>query len=80
MKTQDIVRLHKPSDRDYQSVRNWFSREQPIVENEQDFVERREDIVTLRQGRECAIFRAAIENILQKLPRQLTKVCHTMDV
>ena len=51
-----------------------MAREQPLAEKEQSFIKHREDIITLRHGRECAGFDGFIESALRKLPKALTNV------
>lgn len=71
LKTQHMLTLQRPSRKDYESVRDWFLDFNPLVEDEQSFIRRKEDIITLRTGRECAIFDAFVERSLSKLDRFL---------
>ncbi|KAI9857215.1 MAG: hypothetical protein M1813_008577 [Trichoglossum hirsutum] len=66
-KAKNIASLQQPSKRDYQSVRRWFKNQQPLVDEEQDFIRCKEDLITLRHGRECAGFDGLIERIVQKM-------------
>lgn len=75
LKTKQIACFQRPSQRDYESVRNWFNIELPLVEDEATFIQRKEDIVTLRTGRECAAFDGLVERSLAMLDRFLTTRC-----
>lgn len=75
LKTKEMAALQRPSSRDYNSVRDWFYDFKPLVENEQSFIRRKEDIVTLRKGRECAGFDSFIERVLSRTDRFLVNRC-----
>jgi hypothetical protein len=68
MKARDLNAFQRPSDRDYHSLRNWYYRRSPLVAREGEFVKRREDLITLRQGREWAGFDGLIESSIKRLP------------
>lgn len=68
--------LQRPSKRDYESVRRWFNYEEPIIRREAQFIRRKEDIVTLRVGRECAGFDGLIERLLGSSDRFLQRWFH----
>ncbi|KAK6430721.1 hypothetical protein LTR95_013118 [Oleoguttula sp. CCFEE 5521] len=53
-RTTKIAPANKPSDHDWESVRDWIMDNKPLVNREQDFILCEEDIVTLRSGREGA--------------------------
>lgn len=73
VKARELNAFQKPSNRDYKSVRTWFYNEKPLVEAEQEFIQRKEDIVTLRLGREWAGFDGLIESMLRKLDCKLIR-------
>ncbi|KAF1939945.1 hypothetical protein EJ02DRAFT_351025 [Clathrospora elynae] len=74
MKTRDIGALQKPSRRDYRSLRRWFYSETPLsYMREEEFIKRKEDLITLRHGREWAGFDGLIEECIRKLPCRLTR-------
>ncbi|KAK5120562.1 hypothetical protein LTR85_006218 [Meristemomyces frigidus] len=73
LKTKEMASLHRPTKRDYESVRSFFRDKEPIVRPEAQFIRRREDIVTLRTGRESAGFDGFVEVGLGKLDRFLSK-------
>lgn len=63
-----------PSRRDYRSVRRFFSNEVPLVKEEMTYLKWEEDLITLRNGRECAGFDGLVEAILQRVNYQLEKI------
>jgi len=76
LKAKEMATLQRPSNRDWRGVRDWIVDHKPLVDDEREFIMRREDIVTLRVGRECAGFDGAVERALSKLDRILVKYCH----
>lgn len=73
--------LQRPSTKDYRSVRAWFANLEPVVPGELKYLEHREDIVTLRSGRECAGFDGFVEQMLHVLDAALSKLnCHLIRV
>lgn len=77
--------MQRPSKRDWRSVKNWIQNCRPLVEPEQKFILRKEDLVTLRCGREGAGFESVVEQMLSRIDQFLTtklkckilKVCPT---
>lgn len=75
LKARELNAFQRPSNRDYRSLRNWFENECHLSsEAEMEFVRRKEDLVTLRQGREWAGFDGWIESSIKKLPSCLSRV------
>jgi hypothetical protein len=66
LKARDTFALQKPSSRDYRSVRTWFSNSAPLTLTQASFIEKKEDIITLRSGREWSEFDGFIERLLKK--------------
>jgi hypothetical protein len=64
---QQLVSMNRPSSFDYTSVARYLYDMNPLRLEEQTWIEHREDLVTLRPGREHAWLDAAIERILKKL-------------
>ncbi|OQN97837.1 hypothetical protein B0A48_16147 [Cryoendolithus antarcticus] len=60
LKSKRMSLLQKPSARDWESVRDWIMDNKPLVNEEQDFILRKEDIVTLHTGREGAMFEGLV--------------------
>jgi len=73
LKTKEMSALQKPSNRDYQSVKAWFMNNEPTVYEEFSYLRRREDMVTLRNGRESAGFEGLIERLLSGTDHLLQK-------
>lgn len=61
LKTKEINALQRPSNQDYMSVRNWFASVKPLEYEEAEYIKRKEDIVTLRSGRQTAGFDSLVE-------------------
>jgi hypothetical protein len=58
--------LNRPSEADYASVHNYMNGDRsPLIENEASWVFKKEDLITLRAGREHAWLDSAIEKILK---------------
>jgi hypothetical protein len=75
MKARDIGAFQRPSNRDYRSLRQWFYNEGPLsYAREAEFIKRKEDLRTLRHGREWAGFDGWMEDSIRKLPRGLARV------
>lgn len=75
LKAREMNGFQRPSNRDYKSLRNWCNIERPLSsEAEREFVRRKEDLITLRQGREWAGFDGWMETAIMKLPRCLSEV------
>lgn len=62
---RDLTSLSKPAARDYRSVRNYFEDKGPVVEDEK-YINHKEDIITLKPGRENAWLDAMVERGLRK--------------
>ena len=59
--------FQRPSKRDYRSLRTWFWNEKPLdYEREEDFTKRKEDLISLRNGREWGCFDGFIEDVIRK--------------
>lgn len=66
--------LNRPTDRDHASVSHYFHNEQPLMEQDRDWLYRKEDLVTIREGREHAWLDAAVEGFLRWYPCRPIKV------
>jgi len=73
---RELENFQRPSGRDYRSVRAWFHNEAPLVERESQFICRKEDIVSLRRGREWSGFDGWIETTLRRFDCALLRVYH----
>jgi hypothetical protein len=73
---QTMAALNKPAKRDYTSVKNYFLDEAPLDAEDEYYIYRKEDIITLKPGRENAWLDGVIERILQKLNCPPVRVRH----
>lgn len=78
-KARDLNAFQRPSQRDYRSFRTWFRNVKPIsYEAEEEYIKRKEDLVTLRHGREWAGFDGVIENCIRKLDCKWIRVSQNL--
>ncbi|KAF2845582.1 hypothetical protein T440DRAFT_260779 [Plenodomus tracheiphilus IPT5] len=62
-----IRAFQKPSTRVYTNMRRWHYNNQPLMDLETDTIRTKDDLVTLRNGRELARFDAWVESSLESL-------------
>ena len=62
---RDLTSLSKPAARDYKSVQYYFDQKAPVCEDEK-YINYKEDIITLKPGRENAWLDAVVEKGLRK--------------
>ncbi|KAF2199207.1 hypothetical protein GQ43DRAFT_376818, partial [Delitschia confertaspora ATCC 74209] len=75
MKARNLNTFQRPSRRDYRNIRIWFWNEKPLCyEPEAEYIRRKEDLLTIRHGREWAGFDSLIEDLVRKLPRRFTRL------
>lgn len=74
IKARELASFQHPSGRDYRSVRTWFYNVEPLVEKESEFIYRKEDVISLRSGREWSTFDGWIESTLRKFDCALLRV------
>lgn len=75
VKSRELNAFQRPSKRDYRSLRRWFFNEKPLsYEVEEEYVKRKEDLISLRDGREWAGFDGFVEELVKRMPRCLTRV------
>ena len=70
---RDLTSLSKPAARDYRSVRAYFDEKGPVCEDEK-YICFKEDIITLKTGRENAWLDAMIERGLRKFASPTIRV------
>ena len=70
--SRDLMGFGKPTNRDYISVKNYFDDEAPLVE-EECYIYRKEDMVTLKPGRENAWLDIIVEKALKKFSCRFLK-------
>jgi len=71
---QALTSLNKPSSGEYTSVEAWINNVKPCLNAEHSFIYRKEDLVTLRPGREHAWLDSSVESLLRILNCRLVKV------
>jgi hypothetical protein len=64
---QTLVAFNKPAPRDFTSVKNYFENEAPLRSEDEIYIYRKEDMITLKPGRENAWLDGTIEKMLQKI-------------
>jgi hypothetical protein len=70
---QQLAAANRPPERDYNSVANFVHHKKPLLQGDDDFIYNKEDLITLRPGRESAWLDATIEKILKLFPRTAVK-------
>ena len=66
--------FNKPAAGDYQSVKNYINNKKPLVADESSYIYKKEDIVTLRAGREHAWLDTWVERLLRAINCKPVKV------
>ena len=67
--------FNKPGSGDYRSVETYINNNKPLVEDEGSYIYLKEDIVTLRAGREHAWLDTGVERMLRAINCKLVEVC-----
>jgi len=81
LQSQKLVAMNRPSDPDYNSVRNYMEGRSILFEDSSEFIYEREDLVTLRPGRECAWLDAFVERVLKAIRWEpITRLFRTEDL
>jgi hypothetical protein len=70
---QQLAATNRPPERDYNSVANFVHEKKPLMQGDDDYIYHKEDLITLRSGRERAWLDAAVEKILKFFPRIAVK-------
>jgi hypothetical protein len=73
LNAQQLVAVNRPPQRDYNSVANFVHHKKPLMQGDDDFIYNKEDLVTLRPGRESAWLDAFVEKLLKLFPRRVVK-------
>ena len=64
---REVSSFNKPTTREWDAVQKWLSNVQPLKPAEQGFAKCKEDLVTLRSGREHAWLDGAVEWLIREL-------------
>ena len=73
LNAKQVASMQHPAERDWRSVKRWIMGNKPLVDEEQEFILRKEDLVTLRPGREGAGFESVVERMLRRVDKFLTQ-------
>jgi hypothetical protein len=71
-----MVSLNAPAERDYQSVEAHLHNRKPVADEEWGYIYQKEDLVTLRDGREMAVLDSMTERLLRTFHCSLLHVSH----
>ena len=63
---QSMMALKPPSNSEYESVGHYMNNRQPLVEEEATWINHKEDMVSLRSGREHAWLDGMVEGLLRR--------------
>lgn len=74
LQAQNLVAMNRPPMREQTSLRNYIENRQCLVETESTFAYHKEDLVTLRPGRDHSFVDASVEQFLMTFPCKLLKV------
>ena len=74
MNAQQLVAMKRPPMRDQTSLRNFMENRPCLVEGEKAFAYEKEDLVTLRPGRDHSFVDAFVERMLKVNPCGLWQV------
>lgn len=72
-----MVSLNKPAKRDYQSVEAHLFGRKPLLDEEYSFIYQKEDLITLRDGREMAVLDSFTERLIRTFHCSLLQVSTT---
>jgi hypothetical protein len=70
---QQLAAANRPPERDYKSVAKFMDHKKPLMRGDDDFIYNKEDLITLRPGRESAWLDTFIERLLKLCPRRAVK-------
>lgn len=70
---RQLILSNRPAGRDYNSVKNFMWNEKPLMQGDAEFIYNREDLITLRPGRETAWLDVFVERTLKLFPRRLVQ-------
>jgi hypothetical protein len=72
-----LVALNRPAESDFNSVDNYIWNTAPVRSLESAFIKCKEDLITLRPGREHAWLDSVVESIIKWVHRRcgLSEVC-----
>ena len=68
------MRFHRPGKSEHQNVLNYIENQKPVDDKDSEYVYCKEDLITLRPGRELAWFDRAIAKLLRYANCRLIRV------
>ncbi|KAL9110402.1 MAG: hypothetical protein Q9227_005133 [Pyrenula ochraceoflavens] len=66
--TREVAAYNKPTTREWKAVKTWLSNVNPLYPAEQHFADFKEDLITLRSGREHAQLESAVDGSFNQSP------------
>ena len=66
---QKLLAASRPSESEYRSVRNYIETNNSLHDSEQEYIHHKQDLITLRPGRDHAWLDRAIDRALRLLHR-----------
>ena len=61
--------MNRPTDHDQNSLRNFLENDNPpLVNGDSDFAYKREDLVTIRPGKDSGWLDTCVESLLRRVP------------
>lgn len=73
LNSQQLVGANRPTDREHRSVVYFIRHKAPLAEGEANYIWHKDDLMTLRPGRETAWLDSIVTRILRTLPRKAMK-------
>lgn len=64
-----MLATNRPSESEYRSVRNYLETYKPLHRTEMDYIEHKQDLITLRPGRDHAWLDRSIDHLLHILDK-----------
>ena len=74
LNSQQLVGSNRPTKREHRNVIYFFGHKRPIAEGEEDYIKHREDLITLRPGREMPWLDAFMLKVIPYLHRFTMKM------
>ena len=76
--SQQLMAANRPSASEYRSVCRYIEQNKPLVPRELEYIKHKDDLVTLRPGRDHAWLDRIIERALHVLPFRFVNVSRTL--
>ena len=72
---QQLMSFNKPTNGEHKSAMHYVHNNEPVDEKESSYVRYKEDLITLRPGRDYAWLDGLIEKMLRRFHCPLVEVC-----